>query len=105
MNFQLFSAMQSLDLWGEEGGGWVNRTVCDMAGLLLYCRLEAMRALGLFCLLEGIPRPEGQIAALRAGLVWHEPRAEVAAAAEEASEVAATKVVAAKALCDWALVR
>jgi len=74
-----------------------------MADLLLYCRLEAMRALGLFCLLEGIPRPEGQMAALRAGLVWHEPRAE--AAAEEASEVAATRVVAAKALCDWALVR
>ena len=86
-------------------GGSVKRKVCDMADLTLHCRLEAMRALGLFCLLEGIPRPEGQMAALRAGLVWREPRAEVAAAAEEASEVAATRVVAAKALCDWALVR
>jgi len=98
-------AMQSLDDGGEgeRGGGF--REVCDMADSLLYCRLEAMRALGLFCLLEGIPRPEGQMAALRAGLVWREPQAEVAAAAEEASEVAATRVVAAKALCDWALVR
>ncbi len=86
-------------------GGGDNKKVYDMAELLLYCRLEAMRALGLFCLLEGIPRPEGQMAALRAGLVWHEPRTEVAAAAEEASEVASTRVVAAKALCDWALVR
>ena len=64
-----------------------------------------MRALGLFCLLEGIPKPEGQMAALRAGLVWRKPRPEVATAAEEASEVVATRVVAAKALCDWALVR
>ena len=92
---------------GGEGmwGGEDLRKVCDMADLLLYCRLEAMRALGLFCLLEGIPRPEGQMAALRAGLVWHEPRTEVADAAEEASEEAATRVVAAKALCDWAFVR
>ena len=66
-----------------------------------HCRLEAMRALGLYCLLEGIPRPEGQIAALRAGLTWHGPPTEAAAAAEEA----AVRVVAAKALCDWAVVR
>lgn len=64
-------------------------------------RLEAMRALGLYCLLEGIPRPEGQIAALRAGLVWHSQPAEAGAAAEEA----AVRMVAAKALCDWAVIR
>ena len=95
------------NLWTMGGGrgGGVDMKVSDIADFLLYCRLEAMRALGLFCLLEGIPRPEGQMAALRAGLVWREPRTEVAAAAEEASEVAATRVVAAKALCDWALVR
>ena len=59
-----------------------------------------MRTLGLYCLLDGIPRPEGQVAALRAGLVW-QPALEGAAAAEEA----AIRVVAAKALCDWAIVR
>ena len=63
-----------------------------------------MRALGLYCLLEGIPRPEGQVAALRAGIVWHEPQ-EASADSAEAAEVAAIRVVAAKALCDWALVR
>ena len=65
------------------------------------CRLEAMHALGLYCLLEGIPRPEGQLAALRAGLVWQSPQAEDAAAAEEI----AIRCIAAKALCDWVLIR
>ena len=63
-----------------------------------------MRSLGLYCLLEGIPRPEGQMAALRAGLVWHQPRRAVTAG-EEAAEEEAIRVAAAKALCDWALVR
>ena len=60
-----------------------------------------MHALGLYCLLEGIPRPEGQLAALRAGLVWQSPQSEGSAAAEEA----AIRAVAAKALCDWVLLR
>ena len=71
-----------------------------------------MRSLGLYCLLEGIPRPEGQVAALRAGLVWRNPQTGSAAteeaaeeAAEEATEEAAIRVAAARALCDWALVR
>ncbi len=59
-----------------------------------------MRTLGLYCLLEGIPRPEGQVAALRAGLVWHEPRG-----GDSTAEEAAIRVVAARALCDWALIR
>lgn len=63
-----------------------------------------MRALGLYCLLEGIPRPEGQVAALRAGLVWHQPQ-EARVDSAEAAEVATIRVVAATALCDWALVR
>ncbi|DBA76941.1 TPA: hypothetical protein ACH3X1_009536 [Trebouxia sp. C0004] len=84
---------------------WPQLILPGLSHAVAAVRLEAMRALGLFCLLEGIPRPEGQMAALRAGLVWHEPPAEAAPAAEEASEVAATRVVAAKALCDWALVR
>ena len=65
-----------------------------------------MRSLGLYCLLEGIPRPDGQVAALRAGLVWQRPQAGLHAAEEEAdTEEAAIRVVAAKALCDWALIK
>lgn len=65
-----------------------------------------MRSLGLYCLLEGIPRPDGQVAALRAGLVWQRPQAGSQEAEEEAeAEEAAIRVVAAKALCDWALIK
>lgn len=71
--------------------------------LLLCHRLEAMQTLGLYCLLEGIPRPEGQVAALRAGLIWQRPQGSDAAEAEV--EEAAIRVVAAKALCDWALIK
>ena len=71
---------------------------------LVYCRLEAMQTLGLYCLLEGIPRPEGQVAALRAGLVWQRPQAGADDADAEENE-AAIRVVAAKALCDWALIK
>ena len=67
-------------------------------------RLEAMQCLGLYCLLEGIPRPEGQVAALRAGLVWQQPQAEAGEGDTEAEE-AAIRVVAARALCDWALIK
>ena len=63
-----------------------------------------MQALGLYCLLEGIPRPEGQIAALRAGLVWQQTQTG-SDDAEAAVEEAAIRVVAAKALCDWALIK
>ena len=71
--------------------------------LVLCCRLEAMQALGLYCLLEGIPRPEGQVAALRAGLVWQRPQ--TGSDAEAEAEEAAIRIVAAKALCDWALIK
>lgn len=71
---------------------------------LACCRLEAMQTLGLYCLLEGIPRPEGQVAALRAGLVWQRPQAGADDAEAEEDE-AAIRVVAAKALCDWALIK
>ena len=71
---------------------------------LLFCRLEAMRCLGLYCLLDGIPRPEGQMAALRAGLVWQQPQAAAGEAVAEAEE-ADIRAVAARALCDWALIK
>lgn len=70
----------------------------------LHRRLEAMQTLGLYCLLEGIPRPEGQLAALRAGLVWQRPQTG-SDDPEAEVEVAAIRVVAAKALCDWALIK
>lgn len=60
-----------------------------------------MRALGLYCLLEGIPIPEGQLAALRAGLIWQGPQAPDDAASGEL----AIRATAAKALCDWMLLR
>ena len=63
-----------------------------------------MRALGLYCLLQGIPRPEGQVAALRAGLVWQRPQAGADESETEVEE-AAVRVIAAKALCDWALIK
>lgn len=63
-----------------------------------------MQTLGLYCLLEGIPRPEGQVAALRAGLVWQRPQSGSDNAEAEVEE-AAIRVVAAKALCDWALIK
>ncbi|KAL3162049.1 hypothetical protein ABBQ38_009115 [Trebouxia sp. C0009 RCD-2024] len=65
-----------------------------------------MQSLGLYCLLEGIPRPNGQVAALRAGLVWQRPQAGSPEFEEEGDvEEAAIRVVAAKALCDWALIK
>lgn len=43
-----------------------------------------MQSLGLYCVLEGITRPDGQVAALRAGLVWRRPQAGSHESEEEA---------------------
>lgn len=70
----------------------------------VFRRFEAMRCLGLYCLLDGIPRPDGQMAALRAGLVWQQPQAGAGEAETEAEE-ADIRTVAARALSDWALIK